>query len=1328
MKIHFMLAAMLAALSSGAAFKEGANAIPAEWKGKSVRWEQRLGFCEVDVMVNGKLAGTAYAPHGTVEIGHLLKYGAENQITTIERKADDYFGRGDEPCGARRDGRHRLSEANLVPRTAAWVDDFFARPSWREKKLFVDVEIESIVKAKAVVEVEIADEINLPALKCAKVAAKLVKGANVVRVEMPWTDDIVAWEPVAGAKTYECRVKLSVDGKACDSLRPRSMIGFREVWREGKEIMLNGHVQRFRGFWYQGLPANPDDVHLFGYNLSYETHKHWAYWMENEHDMVKKSKAGIAVFSGMPSIYFVHDDIRNNPKCTEQFKRSLKAWMRSWRNYPCIVAASCGVNQICPERNMRPEILGQDFEKSGVVDNIEFAAGIAREMNPNCLYFSHADGTEADISSSNLYFNFTPLQEREEWLSQWATNGVLPWYAAEFGAPYYACWFHCRVPEMTEWLGVHYGEKAYELESEKMLVHSKDFAKSCLRFIHGGWVEPGRRDLYHFHPLAEDFSRTLVQRVNRAWRTCGQNGGLMYLQSWDWNKPNTIRERQSVANGDFIGYIGGDPEPTDKKHAYWAGEEIKKNIVVIWDGYGKNKVCAKWRIEDETGAQVASGSQEVALEQGDIKFVPVVFSAAQSKREKDYRMTVEFALERAADNPANATMLKDGIDFRVYPANTAAVKTPGMPVLFDPRGETAAEFAKLGIAHARVGSLDEVPASATHLIVGCGALSTAQGLEKFAPRIVAGLKVLVMQQPADIWQSLGFTVEDSMARRMFNVSLEGIDDCELGYWAGSPVAAKPFGNVMKHKTRRGPRWTHTHAVAATPLLIPQKAGFRPLVRGEFDLSYTALMEERCGKGSVTFCAFDFEGRIGKCPAATKVAKAMYAKFFSEDPAAAAKVFVAGKAAKRLADTMSIASAPYSGASLGGDELLLVGPDADLDFDKLAKSAGSGKVYVFANPLLAAGAGIADGTGTVYKVRDAKLQQEKLFAGIGLSLLRWRDRLHVTKFKAANGFSVFGEGLFACRRSGGLFSKGTIVFDATDPFQLCDRYRNEGQKADKLNRAGWGAGPSSEKDLYLRNASQSEDNHLRRLAIVFANMGVGADAKVLARTLYTKPAELYDPIAQYNVLGPWPSEKDDDHYMVDTIFPVDESKGGDSGAFAEEMAIKGDVQPNPRFHPLGLKYLDETPEDLRFIDWRPVVKSRANGYVDYSKAHPLIAAQSFCTCYCVGFFKRLKAGTITVRFGVDWRGKIWVNGKAFDPIYGGHKDEGSVIYKDVPVKAGDNYITVKAGCGQSVKAFWLNISHEPQPGETVRERVPELDKVELYESANPYFDPYEYIYW
>ncbi len=1320
------IAALAMALSSqlvaGEAFKEGKNAIPADWKGKSVRYEQRLGFCEVDVIVNGKKAGTAYAPDGTVELAPFLKFGADNEIKTVERKADAYYGRGDEPSGAKRDGKHRLSSAALVPRTAAWIDDFFARPSWRERKLFVDVEVESLVDADAVVEVEIADGPDKGALKRTKANAKLKKGSNVVKAEIPWTDDIVAWEPVAGAKTYDCRVKMSVAGKQCDSRRPNSMIGFREVWREGKEIMLNGHVQRFRGFWHQGLPKNAADVHLYGYNLTYETHKHWAYWAEDAKELARKSTAGIAVFTGMPSIYYVHEAIRNDPKCTEQFKRALKSWMRTWRNYPCIIAASCGVNQICPERNMRPEILGQVPEEGGVVENIEFAAKIAREMNPNCLYFSHADGTEADISSSNLYFNFTPLQEREEWLSQWATNGILPWYAAEFGAPYYACWFHSRVPEMTEWLATYYGPKAYEAESEDMLVNTKEFAKSCLRNTHGGWVGKPGKDLYHFHPLAEEFSRLLVRRVNRAWRTCGQNGGLMYLQSWPWDKPNDIRDRQCVANGDFVAYVGGDPEPTDKTHAYWPGTAVKKNLVFVWDGLGSNEATAKWRIEEIGKGVVASGTEKVQLKQGDIKFVPVVFETKPANAAISYRLVAEFSLAKDGNNPANATVKEDSLEFEVYPKRGPRAWKGKDVALFDPQGKTAPILDEFGVKYVKVESLDAVPKGTERLVVGWRALSSAQGLEKLAPRVAEGLKVLVMQQKADVWQALGFTVEDSMARQMYNVSLGGqVADRDLGYWAGAPEEDVKFGNVMKHSTRRGPRWTHSHAVSATPILIPQKAGFRPLVRGEFDLSYTALLEAMRGEGSALFCAFDFEGRVGKCPAATKVAAAMLDHFFADEASRPVAVYTSGKAAERLAKAMSMKSAPYKGAKLDNAELLLAGPDADIDFAKIEKSVGSGRAYVFANPKLSAEAGIADATGVVYRVRDVKGLPARVFAGVGPSLLRWRDGLNVTKFKAANGFAVCGDGLFAVKGD-------RIVFDATDPFQACDRYRSVGGKAAVLDRGGWGSVPKGEKDLYLRSASQSEDNHMRRLALVLGNLGVGADEKVLARSLYTKPAEQYDPIAQYNVLGPWPSAQDDDHYMVDTIFPVDESKGGDSGAFAEEMAIKGDVQPNPRFHPKGLKYLDETPADLRFLDWRPVVKSRADGYVDYATAHPLIAAQSFCTCYCVGFFKRQKAGEITVRFGVDWRGKIWVNGKAFDPIYGGHKDEGSVIYEHVPVKAGDNYVTVKAGCGQSAKVFWLNISHEPQPGEIERTDVPALDGVDLYESANPNFDPYEYVYW
>ena len=118
---------------------------------------------------------------------------------------------------------------------------------------------------------------------------------------------------------------------------------------------------------------------------------------------------------------------------------------------------------------------------------------------------------------------------------------------------------------------------------------------------------------------------------------------------------------------------------------------------------------------------------------------------------------------------------------------------------------------------------------------------------------------------------------------------------------------------MKHETRRGPRWTHRHAVSSTPLLIPGRVGFRPLVRGEFDLSYSPLITAAHGEGSVTFCAFDFEGRVGTngCPAATHVAAATFGEFLKApgrgrpEPA----VFHDGASAARIAGLLGLEARP-----------------------------------------------------------------------------------------------------------------------------------------------------------------------------------------------------------------------------------------------------------------------------------------------------------------------------------------------------------------------------------------------------------------------------------
>ena len=380
--------------------------IPKEWFAGSVRFEQQLNYCDLVVFVNGKKAGVAFHPDGAVELAPFLRAGkneikvfATNRSFGTGEKRIAYQGRDEALLNA----PHFSGPARLVPRSAAFVEDVYAEPSWREKKLTVHVSIHAAKDRTVDLAATVSEKAGGPAVKSAeRKGVKVKAGDTEVALEIPW-ENPVPWEPVPNAKLYACAVAMTDGGAPADAPAP-VLFGFREIWREGKDILLNGHVQRFRGFWDQGFPPNAADVHRFGFNLAYRTHRHESVLAEDPVLMERLSRAGVAVFAGMPTIYYVHEAVRRDPDCEAQWRRHLRHWMRTARNWPCIVAASCGVNQICPERNMRPEILGQDPETGGVVENIEFARRAARELHPNCLYFSHADGTEADLSSSNLYF------------------------------------------------------------------------------------------------------------------------------------------------------------------------------------------------------------------------------------------------------------------------------------------------------------------------------------------------------------------------------------------------------------------------------------------------------------------------------------------------------------------------------------------------------------------------------------------------------------------------------------------------------------------------------------------------------------------------------------------------------------------------------------------------------------------------------------------------------------------------------------------------------------------------------------------------------------
>ena len=86
----------------------------------------------------------------------------------------------------------------------------------------------------------------------------------------------------------------------------------------------------------------------------------------------------------------------------------------------------------------------------------------------------HQGANFGDVYALNSYLNMIPLQEREEWISEWSKTGEMPYMAVEFGTPLHATMMRNRQgfkqvivsePWMTEFAAIYFGKQAYELET-----------------------------------------------------------------------------------------------------------------------------------------------------------------------------------------------------------------------------------------------------------------------------------------------------------------------------------------------------------------------------------------------------------------------------------------------------------------------------------------------------------------------------------------------------------------------------------------------------------------------------------------------------------------------------------------------------------------------------------------------------------------------------------------------------------------------------------------------------------------------------------------------
>ena len=987
--------------------------IPAEWKSRRVSFEQNgIRGCRVVVFVNGRRAGEIKEPAGDVDVAPLLRYGEVNEFhMLLLGKNSDFKLEKDPPM--------------FIVRDAISVDDVFACTSWREKKLTVEITVTSDREGAAEVAAEVLDADGKPVRKLSG-RYDVAPGENVFRPSVEWADP-VTWELGRGYM-YTLKTSVKINGRSCPYKDVK--FGFREIWREGKKIFMNGHEQKFRVTYNFGCNRfGAKFLQGVGYNCIQYAHRTELDPQIDEGTLEYLSENGISAI--VPTCAFDWNTkvpLLKPGEKREEFKRIQAKNLRRYRNWPCVAMVYMGVNCYLPQWSYEAKYLGcgdsSDFGKM-MADLV----ASAKKTNPNVLYFSHSDGSTGEIASANLYFNWIPLQERVEWPSAWAGDtGKFPFQACEFGHPYQMSWYQDGRDLVTEHLAAYYGEEAYRTEP----------AKISDRHVEALYI----RRLQH--PLLWRFTDDFVTRLTRAWRTYGINAGIVWfnldygfgMPGWTldgiYNKYNVaynfFKREEDVPKGcpdwafpswdiyrktnlDFLGWIGGAGSFTDRRHAYRSGETIEKQCIFLWDGFDSRTFSAKWTATLD-GKEIASGDARRELKSNIPSFAPISFKAPAAGKKGKGRIVAVFF------DTKGERLSEDSFDFEVYPEEYVSWKKAPSFALYDPSGKTAAELKARGLDNFKTVAL---PKDVTDgfLVVGEDSLGKEGPTALPMDAVEKGLRILVLHQSPDTWKAFGFEVQDRASRTLFlrdgqSAALARIDDDCLHDWSGASPELR-----VRHP-RHEPRWTGNMSLAALQLKSPVAVGYRPQIDGEFDMNYSALLDYSRGKGGVKFCTLDFFARGASDAAVERTFNAVFADFLAQGgakstsgPAAVRPVVASGDEAKRMA--MELGAALPDGDSAGLGDLLLVGADSPLSAgDILAAAKRGANVLVVANDAAAKGLGLVvtprEGEG-VYRVEFDR--SNPLLRGVGQNVLRWRDRLKVPVL-AGRGWTVDAEGLLASK--------------------------------------------------------------------------------------------------------------------------------------------------------------------------------------------------------------------------------------------------------------------------------------------------------------------------
>ncbi len=516
------------------------------------------------VYVNGTQCGRVAWPWGSVDITRAVTPGKTADIRLLvaavadPEKVGEFWQNAFSNVtyrSARLETRGLTGSVLLESRSSeARVTDVFVRPSTRKKDVSLDVELAGVKQAgRAQFVAEMLDEKGAVEKTFTADAAVEAKETQTLTLSWPWPSPRL-WD-VGQPNLYTLRLK--VKGPGLDDEYDQEF-GFREFWVEGRKFFLNGTEIRLRQgcFYYGARPQVGENFWEMG-NPTVDTRGDAS---DADRDLNDADRKGYLAAVYVLNIGKYMMNPGNTLTWEQNRERALEraaVWIRHYRNHPSAVMWIAGMNFFNSGVDADPRHIGRrGWDETNQRWQRLMAAGKEifdglKKLDPTRAYYSHAGAYTGDVYTMNCYLDLIPLQEREDWLSEWAASGEMPISMVEFGTPM-DCTFRrgrhgftsniTSEPLLTEFSAIYFGKDAYASEEPKYRQYLHDLFRSGMLYN----SSENRLDEYaNMHKIQQLF------RTNtwRSWRTAGLPGGL---RTWSWMQ-DALKEN----NGPTLAWIAG---------------------------------------------------------------------------------------------------------------------------------------------------------------------------------------------------------------------------------------------------------------------------------------------------------------------------------------------------------------------------------------------------------------------------------------------------------------------------------------------------------------------------------------------------------------------------------------------------------------------------------------------------------------------------------------------------------------------------------------------------------------------------------------------------